>query len=60
MEFTVNSPSIFLMLNGQVQWKGNASENLQGAASFFSEPGEQLFAEAIADTNFFWAAVPQQ
>jgi len=47
------------MLNGQVQWKGNASEDLQGAAAFFSAPGEKLFAEATVDTNLFWAAVPQ-
>ena len=60
MEFTVASPSIFLMLNGQVQWKGNTSEVLQGAAAFFSAPGEKLFAEATADTNLFFATVPQQ
>lgn len=60
MEFTVDSPSIFLMLNGDVQWKGNASAVLQGAAAFFSAPGEKLFAEAKADTNLFWATVPQQ
>jgi mannose-6-phosphate isomerase len=59
MEFTVDSPSIFLMLNGDVQWKGNASAVLQGAAAFFSAPGEKLVAEAKADTNLFWAAVPQ-
>jgi mannose-6-phosphate isomerase len=59
MEFTVDSPSIFLMLNGQVHWKGNASAVLQGAAAFFSAPGEKLFAEATVDTNLFVAAVPQ-
>ena len=58
-EFTVDSPSIFLMLNGQVHWKGNASAVLQGAAAFFSAPGEKLFAEATVDTNLFVAAVPQ-
>jgi mannose-6-phosphate isomerase len=60
MEFTVASPSIFLMINGCVHWKGNTSAVLQGAAAFFSSPGEKLFAEATADTNLFWAAVPQQ
>ena len=60
MEFTVVSPSIFLMVNGDVHWKGNTSEVLQGAAAFFSSPGEKLFAEATADTNLFWAAVHQQ
>ena len=59
MEFTVDSPSIFLMLNGDVQWKGNTSAVLQGAAAFFSAPGEKLVAEAKEDTNLFWAAVPQ-
>ena len=59
MEFTVDSPSIFLMLNGDVQWKGNTSAVLQGAAAFFSAPGEKLVAEANEDTNLFWAAVPQ-
>ena len=59
MEFNVDSPSIFLMLNGQVHWKGNASAVLQGAAAFFSAPGEKLFAEATVDTNLFVAAVPQ-
>ena len=60
MEFTVTSPSIFLMLNGHVQWKGNAIADLQGAAAFFAFPGETIFAEANDDTNLFWAAVPQQ
>ena len=60
MEFTVDSPSIFLMLNGQVQWIGNTTAVLQGAASFFSAPGEILIAEAKADTNLFWATVPLQ
>jgi mannose-6-phosphate isomerase len=60
MEFTVTSPSIFLMLNGEVQWKGNASADLEGAAAFFSTPGEKLLAEATVDTNLFWAAVPGQ
>ena len=60
MEFTVDSPSIFLMLNGEVHWKGNASAVLQGAAAFFSAPGETILAEATADTNLFWATVPQQ
>ncbi|MCE2848197.1 MAG: mannose-6-phosphate isomerase, class I, partial [Chitinophagaceae bacterium] len=60
MEFTVASPSIFLMLNGSVQWKGNANGVLQGAAAFFSAPGETVFAEATADTNLFWATVPLQ
>ena len=60
MEFTVTSPSIFLMLNGHVQWKGNAIADLEGAAAFFSTPGEKLLAAATADTNLFWAAVPGQ
>jgi mannose-6-phosphate isomerase len=60
IEFDVASPSIFLLLNGEVQWKGNTSAVLHGAASFFSAPGEKLFAEATADTNLFWAAVPRQ
>ena len=60
MEFTVASPSIFLMLNGSVQWKGNANGVLQGAAALFSAPGETVFAEATADTNLFLATVPLQ
>lgn len=60
MEFTVSSPSIFLMLNGEVQWESNASKVLRGAAAFFSAPGEKLFAEAKADTNLFLASVPRQ
>lgn len=60
MEFMVTSPSIFLMLNGEIHWKGNASVVLQGATAFFSAPGERLFAAATADTNLFWATVPQQ
>jgi mannose-6-phosphate isomerase len=60
MEFDVASPSIFLMLNGEVHWKGNASADFQGAAAFFSAPGEKLFAEAKADTNLFLASVPLQ
>jgi len=60
MEFTVTSPSIFLMLNGKAQWKGNASADLEGATAFFSAPGETLLAEATVDTNLFWAAVPIQ
>jgi mannose-6-phosphate isomerase len=60
MNFTVTSPSVFLMLNGEIQWKGNANAVLQGATAFFSAPGEILFAEATADTNLFWATVPRQ
>lgn len=59
VEFNVQSPSIFLMLNGKVNWKGNACMLLSGADAFFSEPGEQLTAEAVEETNLFWASVPQ-
>lgn len=58
LEFNVQSPSIFLMLNGKVSWKSNTSKLLTGADAFFSAPGEQLFAEAIEETNIFCASVP--
>ncbi len=54
----VQSPSIFLMLNGKVHWKGSTDKLLGGADAFFSAPGEQLIAEALEETSLFWAAVP--
>ena len=51
-------PSIFLVMEGEAVWLGEASTSTTGVTAFFVEPNEQITIKASTEVELFIATVP--
>lgn len=57
-EWTLDAPSIILVLKGQGKWSGTAERISTGTDAFFVDPGEKVCFRATENTLLFRASVP--
>jgi mannose-6-phosphate isomerase len=57
-EWTLDAPSIILVLKGQGKWSGTAERISTGTDAFFADPGEKVGFRATENTLLFRASVP--
>jgi len=57
-EWTLDAPSIILVLKGQGKWSGTAEQISTGTDAFFADPGEKVGFRATENTLLFRASVP--